>query len=248
MKISELLKEKATISFEVFPPKNKEGDISSIYYTIEELAKLDPDFISVTYGAGGSSKGKTVEIASAIKNKYQIESVAHLSCITSTKEDILTECRALKEHNVDNILSLRGDYPAGEEEKYRGMDLEFHYASELNGFIRENFGDSFCLSGACYPEVHQEADCFRDDLEALKKKVDAGAEYLITQIFFDNSYYYRLVKEARKIGIDVPILAGIMPVTNAKSLLRTAKLCGCSIPFQLSTMIETYYNLSLIHI
>lgn len=116
MKISELLKEKATISFEVFPPKNKEGDISSIYYTIEELAKLDPDFISVTYGAGGSSKGKTVEIASAIKNKYQIESVAHLSCITSTKEDILTECRALKEHNVDNILSLRGDYPAGEEE------------------------------------------------------------------------------------------------------------------------------------
>ena len=242
MKISELLKEKATISFEVFPPKNKEGDISSIYYTIEELAKLDPDFISVTYGAGGSSKGKTVEIASAIKNKYQIESVAHLSCITSTKEDILTECRALKEHNVDNILSLRGDYPAGEEEKYRGMDLEFHYASELNGFIRENFGDSFCLSGACYPEVHQEADCFRDDLEALKKKVDAGAEYLITQIFFDNSYYYRLVKEARKIGIDVPILAGIMPVTNAKSLLRTAKLCGCSISFQLSTMIETYYN------
>ena len=151
MKISELLKEKATISFEVFPPKNKEGDISSIYYTIEELAKLDPDFISVTYGAGGSSKGKTVEIASAIKNKYQIESVAHLSCITSTKEDILTECRALKEHNVDNILSLRGDYPAGEEEKYRGMDLEFHYASELNGFIRENFGDSFCLSGARSP-------------------------------------------------------------------------------------------------
>lgn len=111
MKISELLKEKATISFEVFPPKSKEGDISSIYYTIEELAKLDPDFISVTYGAGGSSKGKTVEIASVIKNKYQIESVAHLSCITSTKEDILTECRALKEHNVDNILSLRGDYP-----------------------------------------------------------------------------------------------------------------------------------------
>lgn len=242
MKISELLKEKATISFEVFPPKNKEGDISSIYHTIGELKKLNPDFISVTYGAGGSSKGKTVEIASAIKNQYQIESVAHLSCITSTKEDVLTECRALKEHHVDNILALRGDYPAGEEEKYREKEMEFHYASELNQFIKENFRDTFCLSGACYPEIHQEADCFQDDLQALKKKVDAGAEYLITQIFFDNNYYYRLVKEARKIGITVPILAGIMPVTNAKSLLRTAKLCGCSIPFQLSTMIETYYN------
>ena len=190
MKISELLKEKATISFEVFPPKNKEGDISSIYHTIGELKKLNPDFISVTYGAGGSSKGKTVEIASAIKNQYQIESVAHLSCITSTKEDVLTECRALKEHHVDNILALRGDYPAGEEEKYREKEMEFHYASELNQFIKENFGDTFCLSGACYPEIHQEADCFQDDLQALKKKVDAGAEYLITQIFFDNNYYY----------------------------------------------------------
>lgn len=241
MKISEILKEKATISFEVFPPKNKEGDISSIYNTIEELAKLSPDFISVTYGAGGSTKGKTVEIASAIKKNYGIEAVAHLSCITSTKEDVLTECRKLKEADIENILALRGDYPADITD-FSTENLEFHYASELNEFIHENFPGQFCLSGACYPETHQEAECFQDDLSALKKKVDAGAQYLITQIFFDNHYYYRLVKEARKIGIQVPILAGIMPVTNAKSLIHTAKMCGCSIPYQLSTMLETYYN------
>lgn len=241
MKISEILKEKATISFEVFPPKNKEGDISSIYHTIEELAKLAPDFISVTYGAGGSTKGKTVEIASAIKHQYGIEAVAHLSCISSSKEDVLRECRRLKEEGIDNILALRGDYPADSKE-FDPEHLEFHYASELNEFIEEHFPGQFCLSGACYPETHQEADGFKKDLEALKKKVDAGAKYLVTQIFFDNDYYYRLVREARRIGITVPILAGIMPITNAKSLIRTTKMCGCTIPYQLSTMIEAYYD------
>ena len=224
MKISEILKNKSTISFEVFPPKNKEGDISSIYSTIEGLAKLSPDFISVTYGAGGSTKGKTVEIASVIKHEYGIESVAHLSCISSTKEDIKYECERLKEAGIDNILALRGDYPA-DATNFDTENLEFHYASELNEFIGEHFKGQFCLSGACYPETHQEADGFKKDLEALKKKVDAGAEYLVTQIFFDNDYYYRLVREARKIGITVPILAGIMPITNAKSLIRTTKMC-----------------------
>ena len=175
MKISEILKKKATISFEVFPPKNKEGDISSIYHTIEELAKLSPDFISVTYGAGGSTKGKTIEIASAIKHQYGIESVAHLSCISSTKDDILFECNRLKEEGIDNILALRGDYPADAVD-FNPENLQFHYASELNEFIGEHFPGQFCLSGACYPETHQEADGFKKDLEALKKKVDEGAE------------------------------------------------------------------------
>lgn len=241
MKISEILKNKSTISFEVFPPKNKEGNISSIYSTIEGLAKLSPDFISVTYGAGGSTKGKTVEIASVIKHEYGIESVAHLSCISSTKEDIKYECERLKEAGIDNILALRGDYPADAAD-FDPENLEFHYASELNKFIGEHFKGQFCLSGACYPETHQEADGFKKDLEALKKKVDAGAEYLVTQIFFDNDYYYRLVREARKIGITVPILAGIMPITNARSLIRTTKMCGCTIPYQLSTMIEAHYD------
>ncbi|MCI9049245.1 MAG: methylenetetrahydrofolate reductase [NAD(P)H] [Coprobacillus sp.] len=240
MKISEILKNKATISFEVFPPKNNQGDISSIYHTISELAQLNPDFISVTYGAGGSTKGKTVEIASKIKNDYHIESVAHLTCISSTKEEVIKICQQLKENNVENILALRGDYP--KDQQFDKEHLEFHYAKELDQFIKQEFPNDFCLSGACYPETHQEADCFENDLKALKEKVDAGAEYLITQIFFDNQYYYRLVKEARKRGIDVPILAGIMPITNSKSLLHTAKMCGCSIPYQLSTMIESYYH------
>ncbi len=240
MKISEILKNKATISFEVFPPKNNQGDISSIYHTISELAQLNPDFISVTYGAGGSTKGKTVEIASKIKNDYHIESVAHLTCISSTKEEVIKICQQLKENNVENILALRGDYP--KDQQFDKEHLEFHYAKELDQFIKQEFPDDFCLSGACYPETHQEADCFENDLKALKEKVDAGAEYLITQIFFDNQYYYRLVKEARKRGINVPILAGIMPITNSKSLLHTAKMCGCSIPYQLSTMIESYYH------
>ena len=240
MKISEILKNKATISFEVFPPKNKEGDISSIYRTIDELAKLNPDFISVTYGAGGSTKGKTVEIASKIKNDYHIESVAHLTCISSTKEEVLEMCQQLKDNNIENILSLRGDYP--KDDSFDKEKLEFHYAKDLNTLITNAFPNDFCLSGACYPEVHSDAACFEDDLKALKEKVEAGAEYLITQIFFDNNYYYRLVKEARKRGITVPILAGIMPITNSKSLLHTAKMCGCSIPYQLSTMIESYYH------
>ena len=240
MKISELLKTKATISFEVFPPKNKRGDISSIYKTIDELAKLNPDFISVTYGAGGSTKGKTVEIASIIKNKYGIESVAHLSCITHNKEDIIRLCNELKEAGIENILALRGDQP---KDHIVDLDtLDFKYASELDAFIKENFGDAFCLSGACYPEVHPEADCFEDDIKALKAKQDAGAEYLVTQLFYDNNYYYRLVKEARKAGITIPILAGIMPATNAASLLRTAKMCGASVPYELSTYLEKYYH------
>jgi len=240
MKISELLKTKATISFEIFPPKNKSGDISSIYHTIDELAKLNPDFISVTYGAGGSTKGKTVEIASRIKNDYHIESVAHLTCISSTHDEVLKICQELKDNHVENILALRGDYP--KDSSFDKENLEFHYAKELNEFISEQFPNDFCLSGACYPETHQEAACFEDDIKALKEKVDAGAEYLITQIFFDNNYYYRLVKEARKRGITVPIIAGIMPITNSKSLLHTSKMCGCSIPYQLSTMIESYYH------
>lgn len=239
MKIDELLKKKATISFEIFPPKNQDGTIDSIYRTIDELSHLNPDFISVTYGAGGSSKGKTVEIASKIKNEYHIEAVAHLSCITSTKEEIKTICKELQDNHIENILSLRGDYPADPEFK-RAEQPDFMYASDLSQYICEEFGDAFCLSGACYPEVHQEADSFERDLENLVKKVEAGAKYLITQIFFDNHYYYRLVKEIRKRGIEVPILAGIMPVTNAKGLLHTAKLCGCNIPYDLSTMIERY--------
>ena len=205
MKIIDLLHRRPTLSFEIFPPKNHDGDISSIYQTIDELAKLKPDFISVTYGAGGSTTENTVEIASKIKNEYSIEAVAHLSCIDATPEQLIRVLDSLKANNIENVLALRGDYPRG----YDPMKAPhyYKYASELNDFISKNYPDTFCLSGACYPEVHQEAASLEEDLIALKKKVDAGAEYLITQIFFDNNYYYRLVREARIRGINVPIIA-----------------------------------------
>ena len=239
MKINELLNKRPTLSFEIFPPKNNENDITSIYATIDELAKLNPDFISVTYGANGSTSKNTCKIASTIKNKYGIESVAHLTCMNNTKDEIKEILEELKENGIENVLSLRGDYPKDSDGINHG---DFKYASELNEFIEENFPNDFCLSGGCYPETHYEAKNFEEDLLNLKKKVDAGAKYLVTQIFYDNQYYYRLVREARKIGITVPILAGIMPITNAKSLIRTTKMCGCTIPYQLSTMIEAHYD------
>ena len=240
MKIIDLLHQRPTLSFEIFPPKNHDGDISSIYSTIDELAKLKPDFISVTYGAGGSTTENTVEIASKIKNDYNIEAVAHLSCIDATPEQLTRIINSLKANNIEDILALRGDYPKG----YDPVNAPhyYKYASELNEFISKNYPDTFCLSGACYPEVHQDAVSLEEDLQALKKKVDSGAEYLITQIFFDNNYYYRLVREARIRGINVPIIAGIMPATNSKSLLNIAKLSGCNIPYNLSAMIERFKN------
>ena len=238
MKISELLRQRPTLSFEIFPPKNKDGDISSIYSTIDQLAQLKPDFISVTYGAGGSTTRNTVEIATMIKERWQIESVAHLSCIDATAENLRGVLDQLKEKGIENILALRGDYPKGYDPQTAPQ--EFRHASDLAAFITANYPDAFCLSGACYPEVHEEADSLEADLRPLKIKADAGASYLVTQIFLDNNYYYRLLREARKRGIQVPILAGIMPATNAKQLLNMSKMCGCSIPYTLSAMIERF--------
>ncbi|MCP1101495.1 methylenetetrahydrofolate reductase (NADPH) [Aequitasia blattaphilus] len=239
MKINKILEKKKTVSFEIFPPKNKEGDISSIYSTVEKLKDLNPDFISVTYGSGGSTIGKTIEIADVIKNEYKIESVAHFTGVVSTKKDANDFCQKLKECNVENILALRGDKP---QDASIVCSNDFQYSNDLVAHIQRNFPEDFSIAGACYPEVHQEADCMENDLKALKAKVDAGATFLITQIFYDNNYYYHLVREARKIGINVPILAGIMPALNAKQLLRTTKLCGCTVPYDLITKIERYYN------
>ncbi|MDD8048398.1 MAG: methylenetetrahydrofolate reductase [NAD(P)H] [Thomasclavelia sp.] len=238
MKINKLIQKRPTISFEIFPPKNHEGDISKIYTTIDELASLNPDFISVTYGAMGSTINNTVNIVSKIKNDYNIEAVAHLSCIGSTKENITKILDELKSNNINNILALRGDFPSDYDPS--NDPREFSYASDLTAFISKNYPDDFCVSGACYPEVHTDAKNMHEDLINLKKKVDAGAKYLVTQIFFDNDYYYRFVREARKMGIDVPILAGIMPAINPKSLKNIAKVSGCSIPYRLTSMIERF--------
>lgn len=236
MKIDALLKKRPTLSFEIFPPKNNENDIESIYTTIEQLAKLKPDFISVTYGAGGSTSRNTTKFASLIKNTYGIEAVAHLSCINTSKEEIDKILLDLKKENIENILALRGDYPKDGNIYVQ----DFKYASDLTAYIHNNHPDSFCVSGACYPETHYEAPDFDTDLQNLKKKVDAGAKYVVTQIFFDNQYYYRLVREARKIGITVPILAGIMPVHNPKQAKKIAAMSSCSIPYSLAPMMDRF--------
>ncbi len=240
MKINNLLNKRPTLSFEIFPPKNHGDDLSSIFLTISQLAKLNPDFISVTYGAGGSTSKNTAKIASIIKNQYHIEAVAHLSCIDTSKEDLIDILNELKDNNIENILALRGDYPQDYDQ--RDLQGDFKYASDLNEFISEQFPDQFCLSGACYPETHFEAESFEQDLQNLKKKVDAGAKYLVTQLFFDNQYYYRLIKRARQIGINVPIIAGIMPATSSKQLKRLAKISDCSIPYSLASMMERFLD------
>ncbi len=235
MKISNLFqdKNKAVFSFEVFPPK-KTSPIESVYSKLEEICALKPDFVSVTYGAGGSGNhSRTTEIASKIKNDFGVEAVAHLTCVNSTKEDIDFQLADFKAHGIENILALRGDYVDGVEPK-----RVFRYASDLCSYIKTN-GD-FDLAGGCYPEVHFEAKDEVDDILNLKKKVESGADHLISQLFFDNSAYYRFLERTRIAGIDVPIEAGIMPVTNKNQIERMVSLCGASLPSKFSKIMQKY--------
>ncbi|MGI6710797.1 MAG: methylenetetrahydrofolate reductase [NAD(P)H] [Bacilli bacterium] len=240
MKIEEIfLKKKTTISLEIFPPKKDSTNIDSIFDTIDSLAKLNPDFISVTYGAGGSTSKDTIRIAKYIEEKHNISAVAHFTCIVHSKGDVDEACLELKKNKIKNILALRGDMP---QDCTKELSSDFKYASELTEYINTNFKDEFCIGGACYPEVHPEAKSFEEDLANLKKKVDAGAKFLVSQLFFDNEYFYKLVREARKIGITVPILAGIMPVTNIKLINRMTKMCGASIPKALEKVMNKFYE------
>lgn len=234
MYISDLFKKDRTIfSFEVFPPK-KTSSIETIYETLEGLSDLKPDFISVTYGAGGNrSDSKTCQIASDIQEKYGILSAAHLTCVYNTKEDIDYILKKLEEHGIHNILALRGDinpdYP---------VKKDFKYASELVSYIKSH-GD-FHVSGACYPEGHGEADSLAEDIKNLKKKVEAGAGHLMSQLFFDNSHFYDFLEKARIAGIEVPIEAGIMPVVNKSQIERMVSMCGASLPVKFSRMMQKY--------
>ena len=234
MKIHSLFgKGKAVFSFEVFPPK-KDSPIESVYGKLEEICALKPDFISVTYGAGGSgAHSRTCEIASKIKHDFHVESVAHLTCVNSTREMIGETLDDFKAHGIENILALRGDYVEGVEPQ-----KDFRYASELCAYIRAH-GD-FDVSGACYPEVHVDAKNEVEDVLNLKKKVDAGATHLISQLFFDNAFFYRFLERAKIAGINVPIEAGIMPVTNKKQIERMVSLCGASLPPKFAKMMQKY--------
>lgn len=233
MKTTELFKKKTTLSFEVFPPKPT-SDESVIYKALDGMADLNPDFISVTYGAGGGANcGKSVQIASDIKNKYHIESVAHLPCIALSEKDALTVLESLKKAGVENVLALRGDITPEIVPNGR-----FKHANELIAFIRERF--EFNIIAACYPEGHSESGSLDEDLGYVKKKVDSGASQLITQLFLDNDYFLSFREKARAAGISVPIEAGIMPVTNKAQIERMVKLCGVQMPKKFLRAIERY--------
>ena len=229
-------KNKYDISFEVFPPK-KDGEFEAAFEILNALATHDPAFISVTYGAGGSRSGKTVEIASYIQNKLHIDAVAHMTCVGSKRDDILAVCKALKEQNVSHVLALRGDRPKDMSDE-QFASREFAHANDLIDFLRRN--TDFTIAGACYPEKHFESFSMESDLNNLKKKQDAGASFFISQLFFDNDYYYSFLEKADKKGITIPICAGIMPITSSKQIGTTVSLSGSSVPKAMADIFAAY--------
>jgi methylenetetrahydrofolate reductase (NADPH) len=236
MKIIDILNSgKRTVSFEFFPPKTDKG-FEDLFEAIEALKPLDPSYVSVTYGAGGSTRRKTVDLVSRIGREIGFEAMAHLTCVGSTREEISEVLTTLKENGVDNVLPLRGDPPKGEN-VFKPTPGGFAHASELVEFTRSQY--AFCLAAACYPEKHPEAASTESDLEHLKTKVDAGVDFLITNLFFNNEDFYRFRDRAAAIGITVPIVAGIMPIRNVKGIKRFTQMCGASIPAALLQKIES---------
>lgn len=226
MKISEKLRLSAPIfSFEFFPPKDSEG-FASLFETIARLKVSDPGFVSVTYGAGGSTRSKTVDLVGNIKNFIGLESMAHLTCVGHDQQEIRSVLESLQSLNIDNILALRW-YPPQGEEKFLKTEGGFEYGNELVAFIKKNF--SFCVGAACYPEGHVECKDLDKDIENLKKKVDSGADFLVTQLFFDNKHYFDFMDRAAKANINIPVIPGIMPVLNLKQIKRFTKMCGATL-------------------
>ena len=227
---------KPVISFEIFPPK-KDSPVETIYKTIEALKDLTPDYISVTYGAGGSTTNRTVEIAKLIKQQYNIEALAHLTCITSTKDEIANTIANLKANDISNVVALRGDLPQDPDFKFPDP-LHYRFAKDLVSEIHKD--RDFCIAAACYPEGHPECDSYEEDLLHLKEKVDAGVDFLISQLFFDNDCFYQFIEDKEKLNINVPVTAGIMPVLNKNQIERMTTLCGASIPKKLTRILYRY--------
>ena len=235
MKIIDVLKQdKPAFSFEFFPPKDNDG-FDKLFETIDNLKALNPAFVSVTYGAGGSTRSKTIDLVGRIKKEIRLESMAHLTCVGHNSDEILNVLESIKKQNVENVLALRGDPPAGEI-NFTKPNNGFGYAVELVQFICERF--SFCIGVAGYPEGHPECSNREEDLFHLKKKVLAGASFIVTQLFFDNKYYFDFVASLRKIGVDVPVIPGIMPIVNLKQIKRFTKMCGATIPHDLMVRLE----------
>ena len=234
MKITEIYQNKKNVlSFEIFPPK-KDEELKNIDATLEILADLKPDYISVTFGAGGSSNNnKTIAIAKQIKEVYHIEPVVHLTCLCYDKQEIDEFSKVLKAEGIENILALRGDKNPNIPEKY-----DFAHASDLIHYLKEYH--DFCIAGACYPECHPDSANRVEEMRHLRTKVDAGAEVLLSQLFFDNNMFYRFVEDSRIAGIDVPITPGIMPVINGAQIQRMVTLCGASLSERFEKIIKRY--------
>lgn len=236
MKIIDLIKgEKPTLSMEVFPPKTSDK-FESIKQATEEIASLKPDFMSVTYGAGGGTSEFTADIAANIQDNYGVPTLAHLTCVSSDKNKIDSVVENLKAKNINNILALRGDIPEGLDRS----KCQYHYASELIDDIKAH-GD-FCIGGACYPETHPESENSYDDIKNLKIKVEKGCEFLTTQMIFDNNILYNFLYRIREAGINVPVVAGIMPVTNAAQIKRIMSISGSALPQRFIKIVDRYGN------
>jgi methylenetetrahydrofolate reductase (NADPH) len=239
MKIKAILeKVRPAFSFEFFPPKNSEG-FEQLFTTIGQLKSCQPSYVSVTFGAGGSTRAQTIELVGRIKREIGLESMAHLTCVGSSKEELRSILDTLQENGIHNILALRGDPPQGQE-KFTKAENGFAYANELVEFIRKHY--DFCVGVAGYPEGHVECPDKNVDLENLKKKVDAGADFIVTQLFFDNRFYFDFVERALTAGIKIPIIPGIMPVLNVKQTQRFTKMCGSTIPETLMKQLESFQD------
>ena len=238
MKIAELLKKDTlSISFEVFPPKTKDV-FDSVKHAVEEIAKLHPAFMSVTYGAGGGTSAYTLAIAKDIKQRYDVPSIAHLTCVSSTRETVQKKSEEIRAAGIQNVMALRGDIPA----ELAGADRTgwaYHHAVDLIRDLKEASPD-FCIGGACYPEIHPESACQREDIRYLREKVDAGCDFLTTQMFFDNHLLYNFLYKIREAGITVPIIPGIMPITNAKQIERAIKLSGSFMPQRFKSLVDKF--------
>jgi methylenetetrahydrofolate reductase (NADPH) len=235
MRICDRLAHKRPVfSFEFFPPRTEKGE-TALLRSLELLAPLRPDFVSVTYGAGGGTRVRTLEIVTRIKREFGIEAMAHLTCVGATKGDLAEVVDRIGEAGIENILALRGDPPAGEK-SFEATSGGFRYATELIAFIRERGG--FCVGAACYPEVHPEAPSAERDLAVAVEKVRSGADFLVTQLFFDNTVLRTFSTRLRAAGVDAPILAGIMPVTNVAQIERFTKMCGATLPESLHARLR----------
>ena len=235
MKLTELFEQKRlTLSFEVFPPKT-DASFDSVVAATEQIAALQPDYMSVTYGAGGSNSRATIAVAANLIRRYGVPVTAHLTCVGASLDSIDGQIQQLQEAGVENLLALRGDIPQGAAPM---EDWAFPHASDLIAYVKTR-GD-FCIGGACYPEVHPESPSQREDLRYLRQKVEAGCDYLVTQMFFDNNIYYNFLYKAREAGITVPVVPGVMPITRANQIGRAVALSGTNVPTRFRQIVDVF--------